>query len=357
MRELLHIILCTTSAFIMGCAGVNSVDLSDFTEVKYAPKYASGFTIKATPEWGATLVSISKPWQGADLSQQNVAQNLIILDNQQEATSPPINFEGAYLRGPAKRIIALSSSIIAMIEELGEASKVVGVSGIEYISNPTIQREFSEGRALDIGYGANLNFEAIMALRPDIVLLYGVSGEEISVTSKLRELGIQYIYIGDYAEESPLGKAEWMMVMAEILGRGHECEQAFERIEANYNSLKESLPERATASRPKVMLNSPYRDVWYMPSSRSYMVRMIEDAGGEYIYKSNNSNSTRSISIEEAYTLAKGADVWLNMGAMVRTAEMVEAQNPLFAEMEMVTRRQLFNNTARSTPAGGSDFW
>ena len=33
---------------------------------------------------------------------------------------------------------------------------------------------------------------------------------------KLRELGIPYIYIGDYMEESPLGKAEWLMVAAEL---------------------------------------------------------------------------------------------------------------------------------------------
>lgn len=35
---------------------------------------------------------------------------------------------------------------------------------------------------------------------------------------KLRELGIPYTYIGEYVESSPLGKAEWVVAIAEIAG-------------------------------------------------------------------------------------------------------------------------------------------
>lgn len=50
----------------------------------------------------------------------------------------------------------------------------------------------------DVGYDTNLNFELLASMRPDLVLLYGVTGENTVVTGKLRELGIPYIYVGDY---------------------------------------------------------------------------------------------------------------------------------------------------------------
>jgi len=48
------------------------------------------------------------------------------------------------------------------------------------------------------------------------------------------------------------------------------------------------------------MLNTPYRDTWFMPSSRSFMVRLIEDAGGEYVYTKNDSDTSVAVDLEEA---------------------------------------------------------
>ena len=56
-------------------------------------------------------------------------------------------------------------------------------------------------------------------MRPDVVLLYGVSAESTALTAKLRELHLPYLYLGDYTEQSPLGKAEWLVAVAEIMGK------------------------------------------------------------------------------------------------------------------------------------------
>ena len=60
-----------------------------------------------------------------------------------------------------------------------------------------------------MGYEPDVDYERIVALAPDLVLLYGVTGPS-GMESKLRELGIPYAYVGEYVESSPLGKAEWM---------------------------------------------------------------------------------------------------------------------------------------------------
>jgi iron complex transport system substrate-binding protein len=129
-----------------------------------------------------------------------------------------------------------------------------------------------------VGYGGNLDFEAMKSRKCDLVLLYGVSGQEKLITSKLEQLDIPYIYIGEYVEEHPLGKAEWVVAMAAICGCRERGEALFNSLAERYNTLRSSITPSTT--RPKVMLNLPYRDIWYMPSINSYMVHLIVDAGG-----------------------------------------------------------------------------
>ncbi len=160
----------------------------------------------------------------------------------------------------------MSSTHIAMLDAIGEVRCITGVSGIDYISNPDIQaRRDSIG---DVGYEGNINYELLLSLDPDLVLLYGVNGAS-AMESKLEELDIPFMYVGDYLEESPLGKAEWMVVL-------------------------------------------PYGDSWFMPSTQSYVARLITDAGGRYIYQKNTGNASIPIDLEEAYLLASDADMWLN---------------------------------------------
>lgn len=98
------------------------------------------------------------------------------------------------------------------------------------------------------------------------------------MTDKFRELHIPFVYIGEYMETTPLGKAEWLVPFGELTDRREEAAALFTDIETRYDSLR--MRATAFAERPSVMLNAPYRDVWFVPGDRSYMVRLIEDAGG-----------------------------------------------------------------------------
>lgn len=94
-----------------------------------------------------------------------------------------------------------------------------------------------------------------------------------------------------------------------------------------------------------------------MPSDDSYLVRLVEDAGGEYIYRGKNPTSgSKGISLEEALALVADADVWLNVGQCLSLDE-VRAAAPLFAGMDVVRRGAVYNNNRRRSEGGGSDFW
>lgn len=106
----------------------------------------------------------------------------------------------------------MSSSYIAMLDALGQADRIVAVSGIDYVSNPYIIAHKDSIKDM----GPEMNYELLLGLKPDVVLLYGIGDAQTAVTDKLKELSIPYMYVGEYLEESPLGKAEWMVALSEL---------------------------------------------------------------------------------------------------------------------------------------------
>lgn len=344
MKVLVHISLLVATLFILvSCAGGGKKRDFTFATTIYHPTHASGFEIVAD-ETQNTLLRVTRPWQGEAVAEQSLA----IFTDAESAEG----YHGQRIIGHARRVVCMSTSHIAMLDALGLVEAVVGVSGKQYVMNEYVS---SNDEVADVGYDSNLDYERLLLLRPDVVLLYGISAENTSVTAKLREFRIPYLYLGDYVEQSPLGKAEWMVAVAEIMGCRGRGEELFADIVERYESVKRGI--EPAGERPKVMFNTPYQDVWYMPSDESYMVRMVEDSGGEYIYKGHNTSSgSVGISLEEAYMLAAEADVWMNVGQCSTLEELCSAA-PHFANVGVVVRGEVYNNNARATAAGGSDFW
>ena len=332
------VIVCIAVA----CGDSSAKDSHIFDEVAYVPGYASGFVIESDAN-SNTIIRVTRPWQG----KAPVEQTLAIFRSEEEARG----YRGQHIVGNAERVVCMSSSYIAMLDAIGKADCVVSVSGKQYIFNTTIS---SNPAVKDIGYDSNIDYEALLALRPDVVLMYGITSEDSTVTAKLRELDIPYLYLGDYTEQSPLGKAEWIVAIGEIVGCRVYAEQLFAEIVERYNVIKGGID---ATNKPKVMFNLPYQDVWYMPSDDSYMVRLVEDAGGEYVYKGvNPAGGSRGISLEEALLLINRADIWLNPN-QVLTLEELRAVAPHFADSEVVRRGRVYNNNRIRTQYGGSDFW
>lgn len=82
-----------------------------------------------------------------------------------------------------------------MLDALGQVDRVVGVSGRNYISNKYVTTH--PEAVADIGFDGNIDYELLLAQRPDLVLLFGVSGAS-GMESKLLEMGIPFCYIGEY---------------------------------------------------------------------------------------------------------------------------------------------------------------
>lgn len=314
--------------------------------VVYEPRYAAGFAIhEAGGE--SSVIRVKDPWQGAE----GVEQWIFVSRGGQR---PPENFTGTVVEVSPERIVCMSSSYVAFLEQLGEGGRIAGVSGLDFITSPDIRERGAAGDVADVGFETNLNFELIASLRPQLILMYGVSDEGRQVTEKYREMGVPYMFVAEYLESLPLGKAEWIVALAEILGQREHGIAEFRKIEEAYSSL--NALASGFAERPAVMLNAPYRDTWYVPGDGSYMVRLIRDAGGEYACAGMDSHDSRPIDIEQAYVAMQSVDFWLNTNHYTTLAGLL-GDNPRFAQTPPVRDGRVYNNNARTTPGGGSDFW
>ena len=343
IKSLTRILLILTLA-ATACHQKVNVTLQDFTLELYKPQYASGFEIIGAEGRESSILRIHNPWQGAE----DITTNLFIARNGEPT---PEGFDGQVIDGNIERVICMSSSHVAMFDAIEEVERVVGVSGKYFISNEYV---CANDNVLDVGYDSEANYELIVALDPDIVLLYGITGAS-SIENKLRELQIPYAYIGEYLEEAPLGKTEWMVAIGEIVGQREKAEEIFQQIPVRYTLLKEAAAA-ATSAKPKVMINTPYADSWVMASTSSYVARLIADAGGDYIYRKNTSNSSMPIDLEEAAQLSANADVWINVGSLTSLSDM-RRQFPKFADTPCVVKGEVYNCDKRSEPGRGNDYW
>jgi iron complex transport system substrate-binding protein len=313
-------------------------------ELYYTPQYAAGFYVEK--QGGDKLLHVKNPWQGAE--QVNYTYRLCARTDTAALAASLMN-----IPTPLERVVCLSTTHIAFIDALHETGTVIGVSGTEYVSNPNIRKRIATGEVQDIGYETGVHYEQLAMLNPDVVFAYGVNGEMSSVADKLNALGVRVVFIGDYLEETPLGKMETLLAFASFYNKEDTAQMLFRTIADDYNAMK---AQTATVPhRPKVLLNAPWRNAWYFPGTRNYLSVLIADAGGEVLGSSAGRNST-PLSFEAAYSYALQADYWLHPNNL-NTIDELRRFDPRFADISVVRQRRVFNNSLRNTSGGGSDFW
>lgn len=273
----------------------------------------------------------------------------ILADSAVVAISP---FDGSrdtvLVRQPLSRIICMSSTNVACLSAIGADSLVAAVSGAGYLAKLPY-----EG-VPDIGYEAALDYEKILGIKPDVLVTYVVSGTEPQYITKLRSLGVPVLVLHDHLENHPLARAEYIRLFGALTGRREQADSVFDYVKDRYETLAASVNDN---KRVKVLLNIPYADTWYIPGAENYMSRLVRDAAGDVLGAEAGAAKSRVISLEDAYRLSLSADIWLNPGHC-RTRAQLAAVHQLFPSFgPLANDLPIYNNTLRTTPEGGNDFW
>lgn len=335
--------------FIYSCSNKSEPRLNNDENVSFDKinlRYAKGFTIEKKDN--CKFVTIKNPWQGAE----NVEYKYALINKNEKNPKLPENYK--IIRTPINKIICLSTTHIAFIDILEETESIVAVSGTDYVNNSKIRKRIDNNKVLDIGYDNNLNYELIISLEPDLVITYGVGGHVAGYNQKLNDLGIQTMIIAEYLEDDPLGKLEWIKLIGLFYDKEEQANKYFNRAMREYNKLL-GLTEQID-NKPKVLFGLPWKDVWYVPGGKSFMAKMVKDAGGDYIWKSNESRESLPFGIESIFANASDAEVWINTGSVNEKSDILKVDER-FKSFEPFKNGKIYNNNLRINQFGGNDYW
>ena len=350
LRPLVALLLATWLVCACTCAGE-------------ASSARSSAALSSVPSSARSSAALSQ----AQSSAVEYAQWFSITDEGSVVVYSPQGAAPDTLVPPLKRMVCMSSSYVGYLDAIGASASAVGVSGKDYLGNPRVK-----AAAVEVGYDAALDYEAIVRARPDVFLTYAVGAVEPPYLSKLRDLGIRCVVLSEHLESHPLARAEYVKLFGALTGRSSQADSVFTSVRDRYLSLVQHpdsevvqagsaavragiAPGPLVSTRRKVLINIPYADIWYIPGGDNYMARLVQDAGGELLGSVPGRQESGTIGLEQAYAYAQEADVWLNPG-WCRTRDQLRSVHPLFRDFP-VLGRAVWNNTLQETPGGGNLFW
>ena len=338
------IILCLTFA---SCGRVEKKGLVKFIVAGNRIERAERFTLVQKNRW--TEVKIIDPWQGA------TGVNQIYYLVKRGSVLPGGVDSSAVIFVPLKKIICMSTTHLAMISALGEEQTIAGVSGTNFIYSPAIIKNVEKGLVVDVGYEANLNKELILKISPDLIMIYGIGSESSGYLGKIKELGIKVIINADYLETDPLSRAEWIKLFGALYCKENLADSLYKSEVDEYTRLKSFIVQKTT-NKPKVLLGLPFKDTWYISPGNSFISKLINDAGGDYLWMDTESSVSMPYGLENVYLRGLKADYWLNIGS-VSSRNEISNVDPRLDDLPCFKNDNLFNNNNRITVNGGNDYW
>jgi iron complex transport system substrate-binding protein len=317
-------------------------------------KIARGFDFARSGD--TILLHVHRPWQG---SSAEYAYRLIDTTGRAGDTAGRMegripDREGTTLRIPVRRAVTLTTTNLPHLEAIGAVDALVGLGGGRYACSPEIRARLASGRIRDVGEDVRLDLEALLSLRPDVVFTYVVGNSSDGGLAKLSEAGIPAVVEGSYMEESPLGRAEWIKFTAAFFGKAAAADSVFNEMERAYDSL--AALAKTAKHRPKVVVGAPFGGIWWVPTGRTYVGRLLADAGAEYPWASDTTRGSLSLDVEAVLGRDGDAEVWLDAGDWKDLAD-AKAKDPRIALFRAWKDGRVYASDGVVCGDGGRDFY
>lgn len=326
------LILC----FVVSCQSNNKHKNIERQSTKYALHF------DFFQENNDLKLAVYGPWQGA----KNEKFEYIL-------SSDTLSNNSSKITIPIKRAICLSTTHLGFIEAIDERNSVVGLSGTQIVYDSIIIERIKQKKVFEIGYENNIDIELILKLKPQIVFVYDISGTMKEKFSFIEKNGIPVVYVAEYLENNPLGRAEWLKFFALFFNKLSQANNIFENIEKDYLELKK---HNKSKQKPNVLVNIPFQGVWYVPGGLSFMAKLIEDAGGNYIFKENKQSESFIVTIENIFSLNQKIDVLINTSNYNSIEQLIANENRL-EMLNCIQQKKVYNNTKRTNISNANDFW
>jgi len=227
------------------------------------------------------------------------------------------------------RIVSLSPNLTQVIYALGYLDQVVGVT--IYDEYPAEVKDLSK-----VGGWINPNYEAILVLKPDLVVL--MKDQDTSFGDKLRSLGLKTFTAK--SNDSIKDIIQAISDLGGILGKSEEAQKLTLNIESSLKQISEKTKDTKKKSVMIVVGRNPgtLEDI-YVIGRNNYINELITLAGGENVIK--NERNALKITKEAIFSFNPDVIIEINHQKIDREAEILDIWSKL-EQVDAVKNNQVY---------------
>ena len=331
-----YLFLITLSVLTFSCKkSENNSDLKVGNEIKHA----KGLSIITKENY--SIVEVSTPWP-------NSKKKYSYILKKKNAVIPAEYKNLTQIQVPIKNIVLTSTTHIPSLEMLGEETRLVGFPNLNYISSEKVRALIDAVKIKELGSNQTLNTEVLIDLQPELIMGYGLDNSNPTLDN-LEKNGLKVILNGDWNEQSPLGKVEWIKLFGVLFGKEKQANDIFNNIEKTYNETLKLVEN--TTKKPTVFSGSLFEDKWYLPQGESWGAKFIANANGNYLWSETKGTGSLNLSFEKVYIKAKDADIWF-MDQYESLTEIADA-NPHYAQFKAFKTKNIYSFGTKKGKTGG----
>lgn len=256
------------------------------------------------------------------------------------------------IKTPVKSVAALSTTHIGMLHQLGLDSTITGVTDPFRIHNELINKRLEKDEIHQLGSSMAVDIEMLVNLAPDVVFKSGFAQVK-QKDKQLLQSGLPVVYISEWQESTALARAEWIKVFAAFYECDSLADTLFNTIKSRYHEISKSAKQ--ADEKPKIISGYNFKGTWYVPGGKSYMAKMIEDAGGDYIWKSDSTAGSIPLGFEAVLEQSQYADFWI--GVEEETYQALLNNDERISVFKPFKEKKIYHRSKRKTEGGGNDYW
>ncbi len=341
--------ICLCALSMVSCKeGKKGSQFKNPSSTSITLQHAKGFEIKKMNN-GITVITITDPWPNAD-----VQFTYALVPREKMATIElDVTKYDVIVPVPVNKIVVTSTTHIPVLEALGVEQRLIGFPNLDFISSEKTRARIKKGDIMELGNNESINTEMVLALDPDLVVGFGINNRNTAYET-VQKSQIPVVYNGDWAEETPLGKAEWIKFMAPFFQLEEKADIIFKNIERSYMEAVQ-LAKNAKR-RPTVLTGGLYKDVWYVSGGKSWMAEFLNDAHAHYLWKDTKETGSLSLGLENVYLKGRGAEYWLNP-SLHRSYGELEMANGHYAQFRAFKEKRVYSITNSLGDTGGMVFY
>ena len=229
------------------------------------------------------------------------------------------------LQAPLDNLYVAATSSMALFDAAGaiEQVKLTGTKADGwYIDAP--KKALAEGSMTYAGKYSAPDYELLAASDWQLAVESMMILHTPEVKEKLEELGIPVFIDTSSNESHPMGRTEWVRLYGVLTGHETEAEAFFEKEKERFAEAETYTDTGLTAAFFSISSSGNV----IVRATDDYIPRMIELAGGKYIFKdllneSGNSASVR-LSMEDFYNMARDADYLIYNATIENPVKSIE---------------------------------